>query len=187
MSSPGHVTQLLQRYDSCDTDVFDQLLPLVYEELRHIAHRVLSRERRSHTLGTTALVHECYLKLVNQDEASYNDQIHFMAVAARAMRQILVDYARRRNTQKRGGERHTVPLDPELAFEKPSVDMIALDTALNRLFDNHERMAQVVECRFFGNMTVQETADALGTSPRTVHRDWSRARAYLHEALHDPV
>jgi RNA polymerase sigma factor (TIGR02999 family) len=173
MSSPrDHVTALIVDHDPTQEAVFDQLLPLVYDDLRRIAQNQLRRERSGHTLSPTALVHESYLNLVNRSDCSWNDRAHFFAVAARAMRHVLIDYARKRNAQKRGGSRHRITL-------------LALDDALDRLAQRDPRMVSVVECRFFGGMTLEETAEALDVSVRTVQRDWTRAKAYLHQMLRE--
>lgn len=159
------------------------LRTLVYEELRRMAHNQLRGEREGHTLRTTGLVHEAYLKLVDQDTASWTDRQHFYAVAAQAMRRVLVDWARRRQAQKRGGDRSPVPLEegqtPEIPARNPA-DILAVNDALERLAEQDERMARVVECRLFGGYTLQETADALDVSRSTVTRDWRAARAWLN-------
>jgi RNA polymerase sigma factor (TIGR02999 family) len=178
------VTALLRAYTRGDDGAFDKLFPLVYDDLRRIARRLLRRERAHHTLGTTALVHECYLNLVDRTQCSLTDRAHFFAVAARAMRHLLIDYARRRNAQKRGGSRTRVPLDDAMiSVEAQAADLLALDRALDRLADHSPRMVCIVECRFFGGLTVKETARALDVSPRTVQRDWTRAKAHLQRAL----
>lgn len=162
----------------------DALFPLVYDELRRVAHRYLRDARPDHTLNTTALVHEAYLRLVRQDEASWEGQVHFRAVAARAMRQILLDYARRRTTHKRGGGRALLALDAAaVPVEEQAGALVALDEALDELGRHHERLGQIVEMRFFGGMTHEEIAALLGVAVRTVERDWQRARAYLRLAL----
>ena len=186
MASPrDHVTTLIVDNDPTEDDVFDQLLPLVYEDLRRIAHRQLQRDRSNHTLCTTDLVHESYLNLVNRTRCSWNDRTHFFAVAARAMRHVLIDYARKRSAQKRGGGRHRVTLDDRMvAVDDQAADLLALDDALAQLAARDPRMVQVVECRFFGGMTLEETAEALDVSVRTVQRDWTRAKAYLHQMLY---
>ena len=184
-SSRDQVTAILASR-APDSTVWEQLLPLVYDDLRRIAQRQLSKDRRGHTLNPTDLVHECYLNLVNGTRCTWNDRAHFFAVAARAMRHVLIDYARRRNAQKRGGKRHRVTLESRMmAAEEPLTDLLALDTALEKLGERDPRLVQVVECRFFGGMTVDETAVALEVSSRTVHRDWTRAKAYLHQMLHE--
>lgn len=187
MSAPrDQVTALLVENDPGKDAVFDQLLPLVYDDLRRIAHRQLQRDRPGHTLCTTDLVHESYLNLVNRTRCSWNDRTHFFAVAARAMRHILIDYARKRNAQKRGGDRHRVTLDDRMvAVDEQAADLLALDDALSRLAERDPRMVKVVECRFFGGMTVKETAEAMGISVRTVQRDWTRSKAYLHQMLNE--
>ncbi|MGH7541674.1 MAG: ECF-type sigma factor [Gemmatimonadota bacterium] len=165
-------------------DDVDALVPAMYEELRKIAHRHLRRERAGHTLNTTALVHESYLSLAGSGDLEWQSRAHFCAVASRAMRHILVDYARRRSAAKRGGARIQITLAEGMAAdEDPAHDLLALDEALERLAAWDERLARVVECRFFGGMTVDETAEALGTSRRTVERDWTRAKAYLYRML----
>ena len=173
-------------------EAWEELLPLVYSELRHIAHRQLAAEPVGHTLSTTALVHEAYLKLNDQVRAQWIDHEQFFAVAARVMRRILVDYARRHRAQRRGGSgRHAVTLDAAeeaglLAVAERASDLLALDDALERLTAMDARLAQVVECRFFGGLSEEETARALGISQRTVSRDWSTARGWLHDELrHD--
>ena len=160
-------------------------MPLVYDDLRRIAHRRLQSERTDHTLDTTAVVHEAYLALVEQATATWNDRAHFFAVAARVIRHVLIDHARRRGAQKRGGGEVRVPLQEDLVSIQtaPNIDLVALDAALAELGERDPRLERVVECRFFGGMTVQETAAALDTSVRTVERDWTRARAYLYQAL----
>lgn len=187
MSSPrDHVTALIVDHDPTQEAVFDQLLPLVYDDLRRIAQNQLRRERSGHTLSPTALVHESYLNLVNRSDCSWNDRAHFFAVAARAMRHVLIDYARKRNAQKRGGSRHRITLDDRMvAVDEQTADLLALDDALDRLAQRDPRMVSVVECRFFGGMTLEETAEALDVSVRTVQRDWTRAKAYLHQMLHE--
>ena len=181
--SPAQVTQLLQDHSSGDSEAFDKLFPLVYDELRRIASRHLNRERRFHTLNTTALVHECYLNLANR-EATWENRAHFSAIASKAMRHLLIDYARRRNAQKRGGDKQIIPLDgQEIAVHSNAEELIELDEALSKLAERDERLSRVVECRFFGGMTMEETASAMKVSVRTVQRDWNRARAYLHKAL----
>ncbi len=183
-SARDQVTAILVGRASGST-VWEELLPLVYEDLRRIAQRQLNRDRSGHTLNPTDLVHECYLNLVNGTRCTWNDRAHFFAVAARAMRNVLIDYARRRNAQKRGGKRHRIPLESRMiAEEEPLADLLALDTALDMLGKRDPRLVQVVECRFFGGLTVEETAAALDVSPRTVHRDWTRAKAYLYQMLH---
>lgn len=172
----------------------EQLLPLVYDELRGLADRFLRRERRDHTLQPTALVHEAYLRLVHQDRVQWQGRAHFYAVAAQAMRRILINHARARDANKRGGERERVTLcdgnlppsdhDSIRSFSEP-VDLLALNDALHRLERMDERQCRVVELRFFGGLTVEEAAEALGISQRLVKLDWKMARAWLFQQLHE--
>jgi RNA polymerase sigma factor (TIGR02999 family) len=166
-------------------DALLPLVPLVYEELRRIARRQLRNERTGHTLTTTALVHESYLKLADQTRAAFRDRAHFLAVASQAMRRILIDYARGHRAARRGGDQHRVELDDAtLAAVEQGETLIALHEALERLEQLDSRHCRVVECRFFGGMTEQETADALGVTERTVRRDWIKAKAWLYAELH---
>ena len=178
------VTGLLLAWRAGDGTALDRLFPLVYEELRRIAHRQLGRERSGHTLGTTALVHESYLKLVDQTRARWEDRAHFFAIAAGAMRRILVDYARRHRAAKRGGTRVGLD-DATLVADERADTLVALDEALTRLAEVDERLGRVVECRFFGGLSEEETAQALGVTARTVRRDWVKAKAWLHQALRE--
>ncbi|HET9038710.1 MAG TPA: sigma-70 family RNA polymerase sigma factor [Gemmatimonadales bacterium] len=162
----------------------DRLFPLVYGELRRIAHDALRRDRTDHTLGTTGLVHEAYLKLVDQTRVEYRDRSHFYGIAARAMRQILVDYARRRCAIKRGGRIRPLVLEDSMApAEERAEALLAVDEALTRLAAHDPELAHVVECRFFAGLTEDETADAVGASTRTVQRQWRRAKAWLYQEL----
>jgi RNA polymerase sigma factor (TIGR02999 family) len=180
----GHdITGLLLAWRSGDRDARDRLFPLIYEELRRIAHRQLGRERRDHTLGTTALVHEAYLKLVDQSRAQWTDRAHFFAVAARAMRRILVDYARRHRALKRTAPAAERRDDATAIAQERAQTLIALDDALSRLSEVDERLSKVVECRFFGGLTEEETAEALDVTARTVRRDWVKAKGWLQQAL----
>lgn len=178
------VTTLLRGAGAGDKETLDRLLPLVYEQLRRVASVHLATEREGHTLDTTALVHETYLKLVDQTRAEWSDRAQFFAVASIAMRRILVDHARKRAALKRGGDRKRVPLDAaNLSVEDRAHTLIELDQALTRLAGIDERMSRVVECRFFGGMTEEETAEALGVSARTVRSDWATAKGLLYLEL----
>lgn len=178
------VTRLLVAWRDGRAGVADRLFPLIYDELRRIARRQLRRERQGHTLSTTALVHEAYLRLVDQTRLFSTDRVHFYAIAARAMRRILVDHARQRYAQKRGGKQTPLPLDEErMGAKEQATLMLALDHALERLGKRNQRLSQVVECRFFGGLTEEETAAVLDVSPRTVRRDWAKARAWLYKEL----
>lgn len=164
----------------------DRLMPLVYEGLRSIAHRHLAAERRDHTLSTTDLVHEAYLKLVDQRRTQWADRAHFYAVASRAMRRILVDYARRHRALRRGGTWRQLSLeglDLSISSSSQADELLALDEALKRLSQLEPRLARVVECRYFGGLTEAETADALGVTSRTAARDWVKARGWLYGEL----
>ncbi|HMU62224.1 MAG TPA: sigma-70 family RNA polymerase sigma factor [Gemmatimonadales bacterium] len=180
------MTELLHQAGAGDPTAAAAVFPLVYDELRQLAHRQLRRESSGHSLNTTALVHEAYLKLVDQTRAQIRDRAHFFAVAATAMRRILVDHARRHGAAKRGAGAKRVPLEmvDGLAPDERADLLVALDTALVRLAALDERQARVVECRFFGGLTEEETAEALGTSTRTVKRDWAKARSWLYQALY---
>lgn len=185
-SGQRDITGLLVAWRAGDGSAFDRLFPLVYDELRRIAHRQLARERGDHTLGTTALVHEAYLKLVDQTRAQLTDRAHFFAVASRAMRRILVDYARRHRALKRGGVAGAVSLDDSALIAAERADtLVALDEALTRLAEVDERISRVVECRFFGGLTEEETAEALQITARTVRRDWVKAKGWLHRELRE--
>jgi RNA polymerase sigma factor (TIGR02999 family) len=180
----GEVTQLLRAYGQGDPAAFDRVLPLVYDDLRRIARRRLGHGNPDGILDTTSLVHESYLKMVGQDEAFYQDRGHFLAVAARAMRQVVVDFARRRGAAKRGGGSIQTTLDDgQIAIEGQAEQLLALDQALTRLGERSPRLARVVECRFFAGLSEEETATALGVSLRTAQREWMRARAWLQEEL----
>jgi RNA polymerase sigma factor (TIGR02999 family) len=184
MPGNGDVTQLLLAWGDGDREALDELFPVVYRELRGIAHRRLRDERAAHTLSTTALVHEAYLKLVRIDRIQWRNRTHFFAIAARAMRRVLVDYALMRKARKRGGGASAVPLDDVmLAVESHADELAALDEALQRLERIDERHSRVVECRVFAGMSVEETAAALEISPATVKRDWAMARAWLNREL----
>jgi len=179
------VEGLLSAYQAGDGDAFDELFALLYDDLRSIAHRHLLGERDQHTLNTTALVHEAYVRLARSPEAGCRNRAQFYAFVSRAMRNILVDHARRRSSLKRGGDRVLVTLHTDMGAteEEKSIDLLVLSQALDQLADHDARLVRVVECRFFGGMTSEETADALGVSTRTVERDWTRARAYLQRLL----
>lgn len=179
------VTVLLKKARSGDRGAFDELLPKVYGELRGVAERQLRRERAGHTLMATGLVHEAYLKLVDQARVEWQGRAHFLAIAARAMRQILIDHARKKSAEKRGGDWERTTLgDKGLSFDFSFDEILALDAALDRLGDMDERLRQVVECRFFAGMSEQEIAEVLEVTTRTVQRDWVKARAWLYKELY---
>lgn len=181
---PSDVTQLLLAWDGDNREVLDRLTPLVYEELRRLASRHLHHERPGHTLTTTALVHEAYVKLVDQDRAQWQNRAHFFAIAAQCMRRILLMHARKRRAAKRGGGQPDLPLDDVIVVSEARADeLLALNDALSQLEAMDERLGQVVECRYFGGLTIEETAEVLGVSAATVKRDWRTARAWLHRAL----
>lgn len=178
------LTELLLALREGQAGVVDRLYPLVYEELRRIAHRAIRGERTGHTLGTTGLVHEAYLGLVDQTRLEYRDRAHFYGIAARAMRHILVDYARRHGAAKRGGNQRAIPLDEAiLAVEDRADALLALDEALGELETLDPRLGQVVQCRFFGGLTEEETGEVLGVTARTVRRDWLKAKGWLYQHL----
>ena len=180
----GTITQLLLEVRAGDGLAMERLFPLIYEQLHGIAHHALHGERTGHTLATTDLVHEAYLKLVDQTRVQWQDRRHFFAVASRAMRRILVDYARRHATAKRGGARRPVTLDESIMTVDDRADtLVALNEALGHLEALDERLAKVVECRFFGGLTEAETAEVLGITARTVRRDWVKAKGWLYREL----
>ena len=178
------ITGLLAEIGGGSRDVVDRLIPIVYGELRRIARRQLRAERADHTLNTTALVNEAYVKLVGLQHVSFRDRAHFLAIAAQAMRRILVDYAVARKTRKRGGAQERLELDDAIAStEQPIERLIGIDVALGRLEQLNERLSRVVECRVFGGMSIEETANALNVSPATIKRDWTLALGWLHREL----
>lgn len=178
------ITELLNRWHGGDRGAFDELVPHVYAEMRVIAARLLRNERREHVLETGALVHEAYLRLVDQTRVNWNGRAHFFGAAANAMRRILVDQARRRLAGKRGGGAHHESLERALQIAvEPDADVLALNEALDGLADVDADLARLVELRYFAGLTLDETADVLGTSPQTVSRDWTLARAWLSRQL----
>ncbi|MFZ0479699.1 MAG: sigma-70 family RNA polymerase sigma factor [Terriglobales bacterium] len=186
--SSTQITQLLQGWRGGDQKALDALLPLVYNELRRLAHFQLRKERPDHTLQSAALVNEAYLRLLGADPPLWEGRTHFFAIASQLMRQILVDYARRRAAGKRGGSVCMVSLENanEKAREK-EIDIVALDDALQRLAEIDSRQSRIVEMRFFGGLTLEEISAALDIGPATVQRDWTAARAWLHrEISHEP-
>ena len=182
--APSQVTELLVRWRGGDKAALDSLMPLVYTELRRIANRYLQAERSDHTLQSTALVHEAYVRLAEQDLPQWQNRAHFFAVAAQLMRQILVDHARGHRASKRGGDVYKLALDE--AEEQPQVrdvDIVALDDALKSLADMDLQQSRVVELKFFGGLSIEDTAEVLGVSTSTVKRDWVTARAWLYREL----
>lgn len=178
------VTELLLAYREGDKEAFDRLMPLVYDDLRRIAHRQLGGRRMDQILDTTSLVHESYLKMVDQTRVNWQDRNHFLAISARAMRQVIISYARKRNAAKRGGGEKAITLDEgRIAIDDQAEWLLALDQALERMGAKNERLARIVECRFFAGLSEEETAAALDVSVRTVQRDWMRAKAWLQEEL----
>lgn len=190
-ASTGEVTRLLEELDRGDDTALDRLFPLVYEELRAVAHRQRRRWQGDDTLNTTALVHEAYLKLVDRSRVGWESRAHFFATAAKAMRQVLMNYARDCRAQKRGGdspklslEEISERLDGELALSDDTADiLLALGAALERLERVNERQSRIVECRYFGGMTIPETAAALGISTATVSRSWAMAQVRLYQDI----
>ncbi len=183
--SSRQITTLLHAWKDGNDEAFEELLPYVYDELKRRASAYLKGERRGHTLQTTELVHEAYLKLVDKDEIDWENRNHFFAVAAQAMRRILVDYARKRNRKKRGSKREDMPLDEAryVSSKGGSVDLEALDEALKKLAEFDERQAKIVELKYFGGMTLDETAEVLDISKVTVKRDWNIAKSWLRRKL----
>ena len=182
---PGPITVLLWRWRGGEEAAREELVPLVYDELRRLARRSLSAQPPRQTLQSTELVHEAYLRLVDDPSVNWNDRVHFFAVAAQIMRRILVDHARMRHAAKRGGDCVTLLLDEAVALPKQrEMDLISLDDALTRLAALDARQSQMVELRFFGGLSIEETSLALGISPATVKREWSTARAWLYQEMH---
>jgi RNA polymerase sigma-70 factor, ECF subfamily len=176
---------MLKDWSGGKREALDELLPFVYNELHRQASRYLRRERGDHTLQTTALINEAYMKLIDQNEVEWQNRAHFFAIAAQTMRRILVDYARTRKREKRGGDDVKLQLDDAInvSTKEKSIDLVALDEALNRLAEFDERQARVVELRYFSGMTEEETAEVLDISPATVRRDWNMAKAWLFHQL----
>jgi RNA polymerase sigma factor (TIGR02999 family) len=180
----AHISDLVNEIGRGGRAAVDRLFPILYQELKSIARRQRRRERPDHTLNTTDLVHEAYVKLLGLDRITWQNRAHFLAVAAQAIRRVLVDYAVRSKAQKRGGPRQRVPLDDAMLSEERPVDqLIAIGDQLSRLEELNPRLARVVECRFFSGMSIEETACALHSSPATIKRDWGLARAWLHREL----
>jgi RNA polymerase sigma factor (TIGR02999 family) len=190
--SQGRIEDLLERLEDGDRAALDQLFALVYEELDALAHRLRRQWKGDHTLNTTALIHEGYLKLIGQRQLRAQSRAHFLAVAAKVMRHVLINYARDQRAQKRGGGRvaHLEDLElttpPEMGISGRQADeLLALHEALTALEQVDSRQARIVECRFFGGLSVDETADAIGVSPRTVKREWAVAQAWLHRRVEE--
>ncbi len=189
MSQPGReaskITQMLREWSNGKQEALDNLLPLVYDELHRQAARFLRKERPGHTLQTTALIHEAYLKLIDRRDVQWESRTHFFAVAAQAMRRILVDYAKAKHREKRGGDNIKLSLEKAMlvAEKEKGVDLIALDEALDKLAGLDKQQARVVELRYFSGLSLEETAKALHISRATVARDWEAARAWLHREL----
>lgn len=178
------VTQLLVAWGNGDQSARDQLLPLVYDELRRLAHRYMSRERSGHTLQTSALVHEAFLRMVDQREVHWQNRAHFFGIAGELMRRILVDHARSRQSAKRGGDARHVPMEEEaIVSPERAADIIALDEALSVLTTIDSRKSRIVELRFFAGLSIEETAEVLAVSPGTVMRDWTLAKAWLRKEM----
>ena len=188
MPNSSEITRLLRNLADDPRVGLDELFLLVYPELHRIAHRQLNRRRPGETLCTTALIHEVYIKLVGQTQLEWRDRVHFFAVASRAMRHIVIDYARSQQAAKRGGDRVQITLDEELAGADERVDtLVALDDALTELAELNPRLGQIVEYRFFGGLKEVEIASVLDVSERTVQREWRKARAWLARALSEPT
>jgi RNA polymerase sigma factor (TIGR02999 family) len=182
---PPEITLMLKEWSSGKQEALDELLPLVYAELHRQASRYLHRERRDHTLQTTALIHETYLKLIDQRDVNWQNRAHFFGIAAQAMRRILVDYARGRHRAKRGGIGENLPLEEAalVVSEERSIDLVALDEALTRLAKFDEQQARIVELRYFSGLSIEETAEILRISPATVKSDWNVAKAWLRQEI----
>jgi len=181
---PQEITQLLVDWSNGNQAALDQLMPLVYTELRQLAHRYMRRERLGHTMQTTALIHEAYLRLVDQTKVRWENQAHFFGIAARLMRQILIEHARSHTRAKRGGGAVTLSLDEAaLVSQARAAELLALNDALERLAVVDPRKSRVVELRFFGGLSVEETARVLNIAPNTVLRDWRLAKAWLHREI----
>jgi RNA polymerase sigma-70 factor (ECF subfamily) len=186
--APKEITQLLLAWSQGDRSALDRLIPQVYEELRRLAKRYMGQERAGHALQTTALVNEAYLRLIDASQVRWQNRAHFFAVSAQLMRRILVDFARSQRNLKRGGEARQVSLDEALVVsEETGADLVALDDALSALEALDPRQSQVVELRFFGGLSVEETAEVLKVSPTTARRDWTLARAWLYRELSKAV
>lgn len=184
MDETGTVTEILRRAQGGDREALDRLFAILYDELREIARRRLRARPGDGTLRTTALIHEAWVRMAAQEGFDFEDRSHFFAYASSAMRSVLVDHARRRQTQKRGGDAVRVPLmDHDVPVEQQMDFILALDQAMTRLSSLAERAVRVVECRYFGGLTEKETAEALGITDRTVRRDWTKAREWLYRAL----
>jgi RNA polymerase sigma-70 factor (ECF subfamily) len=184
MAEKKDVTHLLKNAENGDRESLDRLLPVIYDELRRVAANQLQRERAEHTLQPTALVHEAYLRLLEQREVNWQNRAHFFSIAAEMMRRILVNYAVQRNAQKRGDGATRLSLEEALSFsDEKDFDVVALDAALKHLAGYDETQARIVELRFFGGLTIEETADALGISDSTVKREWRMAKAWLKTQL----
>jgi RNA polymerase sigma factor (TIGR02999 family) len=182
--SPYPVTDLLARWSQGDSSARDALIPVVYGELRRVASRCLEGQRGDHTLQPTALVHEAYLRLVKNGSGTYQDRTHFFAVAATMMRQILVDHARKHSAAKRGGNAITVVIKDDVASpSQAAADLLALDDAMQRLAALDSRQCRIVELRFFGGLSIEETSQVVDVSPATVKREWATARIWLHRAM----
>ena len=178
------ITRLLVRWSNGDSDAEEQLIPLVSGELRRLAHAYMRRQRPGHLLQTTALVHEAYMRLVDAKTLDWQSRAHFYGISAKLMREILVEFARAGHAQKRGGGAIPVPLEnAELAAKTPGVDLVALDDALNDLAQFDQRKAKIVELRFFGGLSAEETAEVLQVAPITVTREWGKAKAWLYHTI----
>jgi RNA polymerase sigma factor (TIGR02999 family) len=183
-SGSNQLTELLRQWRDGDKQALDSLMPLVYGELRRVARHHLQRERLGHTLQSTALVHEAYLRLAGGNAPNWQNRAHFFGVAAHIMRQILVEHARGHGAAKRGGNACKLVLDEAVALpQQIDVDVVALDKALNELSDLDAQQGRIVELRFFGGLTIEDTSEVLGISPATVKRDWVTARAWLYRAM----
>jgi RNA polymerase sigma factor (TIGR02999 family) len=185
-NDPSHqITAMLREWGGGDREALEKLMPLVYDELHKQAARYLRRERPNHTLQTTALIHEAYMKLVDQREANWESRTHFFAIAAQAMRRILIDHARARRQEKRGGDNVTLALDDAalIITDERNIDLLALDEALDRLAEIDGQQVRIVELRYFSGLSLEETAEALGISRATVAREWSVAKTWLRREL----
>jgi RNA polymerase sigma factor (TIGR02999 family) len=185
-TSSDEVTRLLRDWGNGNQQALEKLVPLIYSELRQIAHKCLYRERPGHTLQTTALVHEAYLKLIDQRDARWQNRAHFFAIASQAMRRILIDNARRHTAVKRGGPAENLPLDEAANISlEPDPILLPLDEALTKLAEIDPQQSRIVELRFFGGLTIEETAEVMSSSIDTVKREWAMARAWLRQTMSD--